>query len=450
LSHTIPFRYHRIPKKQEGKSVGKTVMRMTGKKVGKREKFKARDKIKSLPQAALSPVLIRHLNEPGYYCDGNGLYLQVRASGSKSWIIRTTIHGKRCEIGAGGLAYTSLADAREKAIEIRKAARNGGDPLAQRREQLEQARQKEREKQRPTFETAAREVHGEHSKTFRNPKHAAQWITTLKTYVFPVIGKRRVDMIESADMLKVLSPIWLEKPETADRVKQRMRTVFDWSIAKGYRTTNPVAGITKVLPKHNQADKHFAALPYGDVASFIRSLRSETSVSGRLAFEFLILTASRTNEVIKAKWSEIDFATKTWTRPAEHMKAKREHKVPLPPRCIEILQEAKKITDGSEYIFPGVRTGQPLSNMVFQMTLRRMKKTGFTPHGFRSSFRDWAEERTNYSQRVIEAALAHVVEDKTEAAYLRTDLFERRKDLMNAWMRFATAAPAARVVKMRG
>src|SRR5262249_7704182 len=195
--------------------------------------------------------------------------------------------------------------------------------------------------------------------------------------------------------------------------------------------------------------KHFAALPYGEVPAFIEALRgSDAAVSGRLAFEFLILTASRTNEIIKAKWIEVDFRNNIWTRPAANMKAKEEHKVPLSPRCIEILEGAKKITDGGEYIFPGMRTKEPLSNMVFHATLRRMGKTGLTPHGFRSSFRDWAEERTNHKRHTIEMALAHKLKDKVEAAYLRTELVKQRKELMNAWERFATAKPTAKVVRM--
>jgi integrase len=400
------------------------------------------------PYNALSAVLIRHL-EPGMHCDGNGLYLQVMPSGSRSWICRTTINGKRREIGLGGLSYVSLAEAREKAIEIRKASRRGGDPLTEKREQKRLA---ELERSKPTFKTAAIEYHKEHSKALTNEKHINNWIGSLEKFVFPTIGAHRVDIITTADVLKVLSPIWLEIPERARRTKQRIKAVMQWAKAKGWTVgDNPVDGIEKVLPKHNREQEHFAAIPYANVPAFINSLRSDEGISGRLAFEFLILTAARTNEVIKAQWSEIDFATKTWTRPASHMKAKREHKVPLAPRCIEILKEAKKITDGGEYIFPGMRTEQPLSNMVFHATLRRMEKTGFTPHGFRSAFRDWAEEkgRGKYSQRVIETALAHVVKNKVEAAYLRTELFEERKELMAAWARFSTAATSAKVVKLR-
>jgi len=302
----------------------------------------------------------------------------------------------------------------------------------------------------PVFETAARQVHAEHSKTFRNVKHAQQWLRTLEEYAFPFIKSKRVDAIESDDILSILSPIWTSKPETASRVKQRLRTVFDWTIAKRYRTTNPTNAITKVLPKHNGPDKHFAALAYVKVAEFIHELRDDDSaVSSRLGFEFLILTAARTSEALLAEWSEIDLGKKTWTIPADRMKAKREHRVPLTPRCIEILGAAKKITDGSNYIFPGQRVGFPLSNMAFHRVLARMKRTGLTPHGFRSSFRDWAQEKTNHGHRTIETALAHVVPDKTEAAYLRTDSFEKRRELMTAWERFATAKPREKVVAFK-
>ena len=399
------------------------------------------------PHNALTAAKIRRLTEPGMYADGNCLYLIVENSGSKHWLVRTLIHGKRHDIGVGSLRYISLVDAREKAIEIVKSARAGGDPLAEKRDQRQTA---ERERQLPTFEAATRKVFSEHEKSFTNEKHKRNWIESLEKFVFPTIGSRRVDEIDSADVLKVLSPIWLTIPETARRVKQRMQVVFKWAKASRFRNgDNPVDGVKEVLPKHGRKQKHFAALPYAEVPAFIESLRdSDAAVSGRLAFEFLILTASRTNEIIKAKWSEIDFTNKIWTRPAENMKAKEEHKVPLSPRCIEILEAAKKITDGGEYIFPGMKTHKPLSNMVFHSTLRRIGKTGLTPHGFRSSFRDWAKEKTNHKRRTIETALAHTVKDKVEAAYLRTELVKQRKELMNAWERFATAKPAARVVRM--
>jgi integrase len=399
------------------------------------------------PHDALTAVKIKSA-KPGRYCDGGGLYLIVDDSGAKRWVLRTLIHGKRHDLGLGSLSLVSLAEAREEANRLRKTARDGGDPLAERREKKKAV---ERERNIPTFEAAARQVHAEHSKSFRNPRHAAQWITSLETYAFPTIGGQRIDRIDSSDVLKVLSPIWLDIHETADRVKQRMGVVFDWSIASGFRSGNPIHGITKVLPKHSGAENHFAALPYTEVPGFIHALRKDEAdtVGGRLAFELLILTASRTSEVLKATWNEIDFQGKVWTRPPEHMKAKKEHRVPLTPRCVEIFEAAKELSDGSsDFIFPGDKPGRPLSNMVFHALLRRMAKTGMTPHGFRSSFRDWAEEKTNHSQRTIETALAHVVKDKTEAAYLRTQLFEKRKELMAQWVRFATSTPAKKVVSI--
>jgi integrase len=396
---------------------------------------------KKHPEKALTSAKIRNAN-PGKYADGNGLYLVVDDSGAKRWVLRTVIKGKRRELGLGGLSLVPLGEAREEAIRLRKMARKGGDPLAERRQERRVI---------PTFEFAAREVHQSHSETFRNDKHKAQWITTLETYAFPVIGNHTVDGIESKDILEILTPIWNEKPETARRVKQRLRTVFDYVKAKGWRSSdNPVGGIAKALPKHNGKKDHFAAMPYADVPGFITGLHSaNVAKSIMLAFEFLILTASRTGEVLLAKWNEIDIESKTWTIPPERMKAKREHRVPLSARCIEILKTAQDISAGSEYIFPGRTANKPLSNMSFLMALRRMGKGDITAHGFRSSFRDWSEEKTNTQRSVVEASLAHVVENKVEAAYLRTTLFDKRRRLMELWSAFATVKPSEKVVKMR-
>jgi integrase len=392
------------------------------------------------PEKVLTATRVRALQKPGRYLDGNGLYLEVEPSGSKRWTLRTVIHGKRCDVGLGGLSVVSLAQAREEAARLRGIARVGGDPIAEKRK----ARQTV-----PTFEEAARRVHASQSKSFRNEKHKEQWISTLKTYAFPVFGSRRVDHVDSSDVLKALSPIWLEIPETARRVRQRIRTVFDWSKAAGFRSgDNPVEGISKALPKHNTQQEHFAAMPYADVPAFVRRLRDYEGISTRLAFEFLILTAARTSEVLNAEWRELDLEAKIWTIPADRMKAKREHRVPLSERCVEIIESAKKIADGGQYVFPGATPKEPPSNMVFNMALRHMKQANCTPHGFRSSFRDWSEEKTNFPRSVTEAALAHAVKDKTEAAYRRTDLFERRRKLIDAWAAFATA-PAAKVVSIR-
>jgi integrase len=398
--------------------------------------------MKKHPQKALSAKKI-HNALPGKHADGNGLYLIVDESNAKRWVLRTVIHSKRREMGLGGLSLVSLAEAREEAARLRKIARKNGDPLAERRRERIIT---------PSFEAIAREVHASHSQTFRNPKHAAQWITTLETYAFPTMGKIPIDKIESKEILAVLSPIWIEKPETARRVKQRIKTVFDYAKAKGFRSTeNPVEGISRVLPKHSGKTKdHFAALPYVQVPDFIQALRaSKVYESVKLAFEFLILTASRTSEVLLAKWQEIDLEGKVWIVPAERMKAKVEHRVPLSVRCILILKTAKEMSFGGEYVFPGRTNSKPLSNMAFLMALRRMERTDITAHGFRSSFRDWAEEKTNTQRSVIEAALAHTVDNKVEAAYLRTDLFDKRRTLMNTWASFATAAPKAKVVQIR-
>jgi len=409
-------------------------------------KKKRRNKSGRHPENALNAVRIRTLT-PGRYIDGNGLYLEVDPSGAKRWLLRVVIQGKRHDMGLGGLNLVSLKEAREEAIRLRKAARAGGDPLSERRRERE-ALQHERDT--PTFETAANDVHASYSKSFRNEKHKNQWIATLKADVFPVFGSMRIDHITSNDVHKALLPIWLSKPETARRVKQRIRTVFEWAKAKGYRPDNPTDGITKALPKHNTRQKHHPALPYSSVPEFIQQLRSteRCTLSIRLGLEFLLLTTARTSEVLHAKWIEIDSKAKKWTVPADRMKFKVEHQVPLAPRALEILTEAKKLSDGGSYIFPGRSPKRPLSNMSFDMALRRMKRTGITVHGFRSSFRDWAEEKTNFPNSVIEAALAHTVRNKVEAAYLRTKLFDKRVQFAEAWAAFATGE-RAKVARMR-
>jgi integrase len=290
----------------------------------------------------------------------------------------------------------------------------------------------------PTFEEAAEQVHAEHKAAWRNKKHAAQWINTLRHYVFPVIGKRPVDQVDTPDVLKVLVPIWLTKPETARRVRQRIGTVLDWAKAAGFRSDeNPVAGVAKGLPKQLDRDVHHAALPYGAVPDFVTALRaSSNSEVVRLAFEFLILSACRTKEVLGATWSEIDSEQALWVIPAKRMKVGREHRVPLSARCVEILARARDLAGSSDYVFASRTPTKPLSNMVFLMTLRRMK-FDVTAHGFRSAFRDWSSEQTSFPREVCEMALAHTIPNKAEAAYRRGDLLERRRELMDAWSAFA-------------
>jgi integrase len=363
------------------------------------------------------------------------LYLVVDPSGAKRWVLRVVVKGRRCDIGLGGVSVVGLPEAREEARRLRGLARKGADVLAERRASRSML----------TFEQAAQKVHEQHGAAFKNEKHRAQWLASLAADVFPVFGDRRVDEVDSADVLRALQPIWTAKPETARRLKQRIRLVLEWARASKLRVgDNPVDGLRTVLPRQDAEKRHHSALPYQQAPAFVGELqRLDAGEATRLAFEFLVLTAARTKEVLGATWREIDSKAKTWTVPASRMKASREHRVPLSSRCIEILDEAKAIGGGSpeSFVFPG-RDKQPLSNMVFLMALRRMGRADITTHGFRSSFRDWASERTNTPQAVCEAALAHTVRDKVEAAYNRTDLFERRRKLMAAWAAFVTKGAA--------
>src|SRR5262249_53468415 len=266
----------------------------------------------------------------------------------------------------------------------------------------------------PTFKDAAQRWHKDHGMASKNAKHKAQWLASFEHDVFPIIGSKRIDTIESGDVLKVLTPVWTEKPETARRLKQRMKLVFDWAKASNYRTgDNPTDSITKVLPRQKKGDSHHAALLYPNVPVFLTTLRSCTaSETVRDAFEVLILTATRTNEVLGAKWNEIDHKAAVWTIPGSRMKNSREHRIPLSDRVLELLARARDRAGDSPNVFPGPTDTKPLSNMCFLMTLRRLKYTDITAHGFRSSFRDWAAERTNVPREVCEAALAHVKKDK--------------------------------------
>jgi integrase len=390
------------------------------------------------PHKALTSREVQALNTPGRFADGGGLYLLVAPSGSKSWMLRTVVMGTRRDIGLGGVDLVPLAEAREEARRLRKIARDDGDPLAERRRRMV-----------PSFEDAAKQVHAAHAASFKNEKHRKQWLSSLGE-VFKAFGAKRVDAVTSADILAALNPNWLKRPETSRRVLQRVRVVLDWCKAQGFCSSdNPTQGITKVLPKHRAAKAHHPALPYQQLPAFLHALKSvDAGEVVKIAFEFTILCASRTAETLNATWAEIDLEAKSWTIPGNRMKAGIEHRVPLSPRCIKILERAKVLSDGGAYVFPGRNTKKPLSNMVFLMALRRMGRRDVTVHGFRSTFKDWTSERSNAPNAVSESALAHRLRDKTEAAYSRTDLFERRRALMDAWSRFATAKPA-KVLPMR-
>lgn len=392
------------------------------------------------PDKALTTVRVNSLREPGRYADGNGLYVVVDPSGAKRWLLRTVVQGRRRDIGLGSLRLVTLAEAREAARAQRKTAREGGNPIL------------ERQKARaitPTFEDLARTVHGQHKAGWKNAKHAEQWLATLKAYAFPGLGKLPIDQVDTPQILRALAPIWLEKPETARRVRQRIGAVLDYARAAGYCTgSNPIEGIARALPRQSARRGHHAAMPYGEVCEFIARLREgEQGTIVGLALEYLILTATRTGEVLGAKWSEIDLPQATWTIPDNRMKAGREHRVPLSSRAVEILQSARLLAPTSEYVFPGRIVSGPMSNMAFLMLMRRMNVDG-TVHGFRSSFRDWASEQTSFDRETCEAALAHAVNDKTEAAYRRGDLFDKRRELMDTWAQYV-ARPVSKVAPIR-
>lgn len=390
------------------------------------------------PEKALTAVAVRSAN-PGRHADGNGLHLEVDESGARRWMVRLMVQGRRRDIGLGSTSLVSLAEARNIAIDMR-LARDGGDPLAERRKSRRVV---------PTFAEAARACHEEHKGNWKNGKHADQWLNTLETYAFPVIGTMSVAQVGGPEVRDVLLPIWLEKPETARRLRQRIGTVLDWAIAKGVRESeNPVRSVVKGLPKQKDRTEHFAALPYDEVPGFLRLLRT-TEKAGPVVkglFELVVLTAVRSGEARGARWNEIDLQAKVWTIPGERMKAGKPHTIPLSPRAVAVLEEAakhRKTDDLAALVFPGERSGKPMSDMTLTALLRRLAVKA-TAHGLRSSFRDWCAEATNFPREVAEAALAHALESKVEAAYRRSDLLEKRRKLMEAWAGFCDGGTSVR------
>ena len=385
----------------------------------------------------LSALSAKTLSKPGRHGDGDGLYLNVSPSGSKSWVQRIVIHGRRRDIGLGPYPAVSLARAREIARDNRTAVAQGRDPLAEKREAREAGPR--RAPSIPTFAEAAARVIELRRPTWSNARHTAQWENTLAAYAHPVIGNKTVDSITPADAMAVLTPIWTTKPETASRVRQRMETVMDWAITHGYRLDNPAGrSLLKVLPPVKRLKEHRQALPYAQVPDAVVRIRECTAdIPTKLAFEFLVLTAGRSVEVRAAEWTEIDWEAAAWEVPAARMKARRPHRVPLPGRAMEILKEASRFGDGQGLVFPSARSGNAASPTTFIALLRRLGILA-VPHGFRSSFRDWVIEQTSAPWAVAEAALAHNVGNSTEAAYMRSDLFDQRRALMDRWAEFVT------------
>jgi integrase len=339
-------------------------------------------------------------------------------------------------MGLGPYPDISLAEARDKAMVQRKLRLDGLDPI--------NVRQAARVKAM-TFEACAEAYIASHRAGWRNPKHAAQWSATLKTYVYPIFGDLLVQAVDVGLVLKAVEPIWTMKPETAGRVRGRIESILDWATARGYRRgENPArwrGHLENLLPARSKVRRveHHAALPYSEIGAFIAELRRQAGIAAR-ALEFLILTAARTGEVIRARWSEMNLKDELWTIPAERMKAGKEHRVPLSDAALAIVEDMQAIRSG-DFVFPSANTGRPLSNMAMLKLLKRMKRGDLTAHGFRSTFRDWAAELTVFPSEVAEMALAHVVGDKVEAAYRRGDMFEKRRHLAAAWAAYCSAPP---------
>jgi len=385
---------------------------------------------------------VETVTEPGYHRCDRGLYLQVARSGTKSWLFRykSPVTAKQREMGLGSLNLISLATARNMTLECRRQVLSGLDPLeerarSKRARQLAQARS-------ITFQQAAEHCIASKTPEWKNAKHAQQWTNSLTAYAYPVFGTLSISDLDTDLVLKAIEPIWISKAETASRVRQRIETVWDWARARKYvEGENPArlrGHLDKILAKTAKVKrvKHHAAVPYKQIGPLIKKLRGRKG-SSALALEFMILTAARTGEVRGARWQEIDLSTKVWIIPADRMKASKEHRVPLCDRAVEILNSIKSNRNPDGYVFPGWKAETGLSDGAMLTLLRKMDVGPYTPHGFRSTFRDWAaEEAHEFSNETVELALAHTIKNKAEAAYRRGDQLERRRALMLAWSEY--------------
>jgi integrase len=385
----------------------------------------------------LSARTVATLAKPGRHADGGGLYLKIDAGGSKRWTFMWVRSGKQREAGLGSIHAVPLARAREVATSYRAILADGGDPIDAR-----QAARIERDG-RKTFGDVAHAFLEANGPGWSNTKHRAQWRMTLEVYGKRLMGLA-VEAIDTAAVLEVLKPLWQTRPETASRLRGRIEAILDASRVAGHTPAdrlNPArwkGHLDKILPKPNKlARGNHAAMPYKSVAAFVTKLHDHKAIAA-LALEFLVLTAARTGEVLGAEWPELDLETKIWTIAAKRMKANREHRVPLSPRAVEILEELAKVRTGA-FVFPGQRLDKPLSGKAMGMVLGRMGVHDATVHGFRSAFRDWCGEETHFPREVAEAALAHVIGDKAERAYRRGDALEKRRALMNEWAAFISA-----------
>jgi integrase len=400
----------------------------------------------------LSPVKLKALKEPGYFHDGGGLYLQVGAGGGKSWIHRYALAGKRREMGLGPWPAVSLAAARKSAAESRSLVKAGQDPIAAR--DAERARQRLEEARGITFDKAVELFLVGNEAAWKNHKHRLEWRTSLKVYASPVIGALPVGSIDTSHVTKVLDPIWHEKTETASRIRGRIERVLDWARVRGYRAAgeNPArwrGHLEETYPARGKVQpvKHHAAVPIDAMPALYGRLGESDDVA-TLALRFIILTAARAGEAVGATWPEVDLDEGVWTVPGPRMKAGRVHRVPLSREAVAILRKLAKLRTGA-HVFPGLRVNsRALSVRAILRALREAGESRATVHGFRSTFRDWASERTVYPRDVAEMALAHAIGDKVEAAYRRGDLFERRKLMMEEWAKFVLTRTAAKVVSI--
>ena len=381
------------------------------------------------------------------FADGGGLYLQVTASGARSWIYRYQMNGRRRDMGLGSISDFGLAEARERAADARKLVRDGIDPIEARKAQ--KAEQRLEDAKAVTFQEAAETYISSMTPSWKSEKHAAQWTATLKTYAYPIIGGLPINGIDTGLTVKVLEPIWTLKNETASRVRQRIENILDYSKVRGWRDgENPArwkGHLDRVLPAKVAKVEHHASMPYAELPTFWPRLQVQNGMGAR-ALELAILTAARTSEVLLATWPEFDLDDRIWAIPRERMKAGAEHRVPLPAAAIELLQKLATVRTSDEgFVFAGQRKGKPLSGMAMAMTLRRME-VDVTPHGYRSSFRTWAAEQTSFAHDVCEAALAHTPGSKVIEAYQRGDLLVKRRKLMDAWAGFVTTPPKGKTV----
>ncbi|WP_335339318.1 tyrosine-type recombinase/integrase [Bosea sp. PAMC 26642] len=381
----------------------------------------------------MTSIAIKNLREPGIYGDGAGLYLQIGPTGAKSWLFRFMRRGKARAMGLGPLHTIGLAEARQAALACRKELLDGRDPIEERK-----ARFSPTTSSQPTFNACTQLFLAAHEHGWKNPKHRAQWTSTLDRYAGPVFGDKPVDLIDVELVMRVLEPIWPTKTETASRVRGRIEAVLNWATVRGYRSgDNPArwrGHLDALLPVRTKVRKvrHHPALPYADLPAFVRQLLASDATAAR-ALLFTILTAARTGEVVGATWIEIDNEKSTWTIPPDRMKAAREHRIPLGPEALAILGPGNKARFP---LFHSGKSDSPMSNFAMLALLKRWKRADITPHGFRSTFRDWVAEQTSFPQELAEMALAHTILNKVEAAYRRGDMFERRRELMIAWENF--------------